>query len=400
MAEVEGDRVGGGVEPGPETDARLLIVDDELANVRLLEHALGRAGYAHLHATTDPRQVLDLYHRVDPDLVLLDLAMPHLDGYQVMAQLRQAVPGHAYLPILVLTADTSTQAKQRALAAGANDFLLKPFDLVEVLLRIANLLHTRRLHLELEERNRQLEHRIRERTAELRQRADALERTTADLAQFARAASHELAEPLRMVASHVQLLARRHADRLGGDADHVRFAVEGTTRMHSLLGDLLAYTQAATADPARVPVAVDGVVAEVLRRLDGAVVREGATVTVGPLPTVSADPDQLTQVLLHLLDNAVKFHAAGRQPRVRVSADHGDRAWRVSVADNGIGIAPHHTERLFTLFQRLHHRDQYPGNGIGLVLCKRLVEHHGGRIWVDPNPDGGTVVSFTIPDPA
>ena len=387
------------MQPGPDRDARLLIVDDELANVRLLEHTLRLAGYDNLHATTDSRQALAAYHQVDPDLVLLDLAMPHLDGYEVMVRLREAVPDHAYLPILVLTADTSTQAKQRALAAGANDFLIKPLDLVEVVLRIANLLHTRRLHLELEERNRQLEHRIRERTAELRQRAEALERTTADLAQFARAASHELAEPLRMVASHVQLLARRHADRLGDDADHIRFAVEGTTRMHSLLGDLLAYTQAATADPARVPVALDGVVAEVLRRLDGTVTRAGATVTVGALPTVSADPDQLTQVFLHLVDNAVKFHPPGRQPSVRVSADRGVQGWRVSVADDGIGIAPHHAERLFTLFQRLHHRDQYPGNGIGLVLCKRLVEHHGGRIWVDPGPDGGTVVTFTIPDP-
>jgi signal transduction histidine kinase len=388
------------VEPGPDADARVLIVDDELANVRLLDHALRRAGYANLLATTDPRQVLAMYHQVDPDLVLLDLAMPHLDGYQVMAQLRDAMPDHAYLPILVLTADTSTQAKQRALAAGANDFLLKPFDLVEVSLRIANLLHTRRLHLELEARNRQLEDRIRERTAELRRRAEALERTTADLAQFARAASHELAEPLRMVASHVQLLARRHGDRLGDDGDHIRYAVEGTTRMHSLLGDLLAYTQAATADPARTPVALDHVLAEVARRLDGTMARKDAEITVGPLPTVSADPGQLTQVLQHLLDNAVKFHAADRRPRVRVSADRSGQGWRVSVADNGIGIAPHHAERLFTLFQRLHHRDQYPGNGIGLVLCKRLVEHHGGRIWVDPNPGGGTVVSFTIPDPA
>jgi signal transduction histidine kinase len=387
------------VQPGPDTDARLLIVDDEVANVRLLEHTLRLAGYDHLHATTDSRQALTAYHEIDPDLVLLDLAMPHLDGFEVMARLREAVPDHAYLPILVLTADTSTQAKQRALAAGANDFLLKPLDLVEVVLRIANLLHTRRLHLELEERNRQLEHRVRERTAELHQRAEALERTTSDLAQFARAASHELAEPLRMVASHVQLLARRHADRLGDDADHIRFAVEGTTRMHSLLGDLLAYTQAATADPARVPVALDGVVADVLRRLDGLVSRAGATVAVDPLPTVSADPAQLTQVLLHLVDNAVKFHAPGRRPSVRVGADRGVQGWRISVADDGIGIAPHHAERLFTLFQRLHHRDQYPGNGIGLVLCKRLVEHHGGRIWVDPGPDGGTVVTFTIPDP-
>jgi response regulator RpfG family c-di-GMP phosphodiesterase len=132
-----------------------------------------------------------------------------------MAQLRQAVPEGSYLPILVLTAETSAEARQQALSAGAKDFLLKPFDLTEVLLRIANLLETRRLHVELQRRNRLLEQRVQERTAELERRADALERSTSDLAQFAHAAAHELTEPLRLVAHHLQLLARQHP---GGSA--------------------------------------------------------------------------------------------------------------------------------------------------------------------------------------
>ena len=155
-----------GPTPG---DARILIVDDEPANVLLLERILGEAGYPNHTATTDPRQVLAIYARYDPDLVLLDLAMPHLDGLTVMTQLRQVIPAGVFLPILVLTADMTTQAKQQALSGGATDFLLKPFDPTEVLLRIGNLLQTRRLHLELQGHNQLLEQRVRDRTAQLEQ---------------------------------------------------------------------------------------------------------------------------------------------------------------------------------------------------------------------------------------
>jgi signal transduction histidine kinase len=383
--------------PGPEDRARLLVVDDEQANVRLLERMLARAGYTEVASTTDPRQVVPLVRKFDPDLVLLDLGMPHLDGYGVMAELRKVVPEGSYLPILVLTAEPSAEAKQRALSAGAKDFLLKPFDLTEVLLRIANLLETRRLHVELQRRNRLLEERVNERTAELERRADALQRSNADLAQFAHAASHELAEPVRVVAHHLQLLARRHAEPLGDDANRqLELALTGVAQMHGLLADLLAYSQAATAEPARVPVGCDAVVAASLARLDAAITRNGATVTVEPLPVVLGDPAHLVEVFDQLLDNAVKFHGDD-PPRVHVAAERLGNEWRLSVADNGIGIAPRHAQRIFTLFQRLHHRYEYDGNGVGLSLCSRLVAHHGGRIWVDPNPGGGSIFRFTMP---
>jgi putative two-component system response regulator len=148
-------------------EASILIVDDEPANVLLLEHILDQAGYPNHSATTDPRQVLAIHAQFDPDLVLLDLAMPHLDGFAVMAQLRQVIPAGTFLPILVLTADITPQAKQQALSGGASDFLLKPFDTTEVVLRIGNLLQTRRLQLELQGHNELLEQRVRDRTAQL-----------------------------------------------------------------------------------------------------------------------------------------------------------------------------------------------------------------------------------------
>jgi CheY-like chemotaxis protein len=142
---------------GEITSARILVVDDEPANVRLLERLLGTAGYTHIERTTDPRTVLDLYRTFQPDLILLDLMMPHLDGVAVLQQLRAEIPATSYVPILVLTADATIDAKRRALTAGARDFLTKPFEQFEVLLRIQNLLQTRRLHLDLEEHNRVLE---------------------------------------------------------------------------------------------------------------------------------------------------------------------------------------------------------------------------------------------------
>jgi putative two-component system response regulator len=177
--------------------ARILIVDDEPANVLLLHRILDQAGYRSLHPTTDPRQVLELYERADPDLILLDLHMPHLDGLAVMAQLRQVVPDRAYLPILVLTADMSSQAKQQALAGGAKDFLLKPFDPTEVLLRIANLLQTRRLHSQLQRQNHSLEQRVGERTAQLE------------------AARNEILERLALAAEYRDDGTHQHTLRVG-----------------------------------------------------------------------------------------------------------------------------------------------------------------------------------------
>lgn len=159
------------------TEARILVVDDQEANVRLLERVLGRAGYRNVSTTTDPRQVLSMYAELDPDLIVLDLLMPHMDGFEVMAELGRSVPDGTYLPILVLTADATPQARQRALSMGARDFLTKPFDHDEALLRIRNLLETRSLHLRLKDQNEALERRVLDRTEDLQRSLETLRRT-------------------------------------------------------------------------------------------------------------------------------------------------------------------------------------------------------------------------------
>jgi PAS domain S-box-containing protein len=233
---------------------------------------------------------------------------------------------------------------------------------------------------------------------ELAARTGELERSNAELEQFAYVASHDLQEPLRMVASYTQLLARRYRGRLDEDAEEfIGYAVDGVTRMQALINDLLAYSRVGTRGGAFEPVDTGAVLDRVLASLGPAMEDAGATVTHGPLPTVRGDAVQLGQLLQNLVGNAVKFRGDA-PPRVHVSAERGPGEWVFSVADNGIGIDPEYAERIFVIFQRLHTRAEYPGTGIGLAICKKIVERHGGRIWPEPAPGGGTVFRFTLAD--
>ncbi|MBI4498793.1 MAG: PAS domain S-box protein [Chloroflexi bacterium] len=233
---------------------------------------------------------------------------------------------------------------------------------------------------------------------QLRQTAAELERSNADLQQFAYVASHDLQEPLRMVASFTQLLARRYRGRLDADADtFIAFVVDGATRMQRLIEDLLAYSRVGTQGRPFEPTNVGAVVDRVLSELSAAITEHGATVTRDPLPTVMADPIQLGQVFQNLISNAIKFHQDA-PPRVHVSTERQGREWRFSVRDNGIGIDPRYADRIFVIFQRLHAPGEFPGTGIGLAICKKIVERHGGRIWVASAPGEGATFSFTIPE--
>jgi PAS domain S-box-containing protein len=232
---------------------------------------------------------------------------------------------------------------------------------------------------------------------EQREAVDALERSNAELQQFAYIASHDLSEPLRMVSSYLQLLRRRYKGRLDGEADEfIDYAVDGATRMRGLIEALLAYSRAGLAnDPA--PVDLGSVASDVLRTLAGAIVQSSAQVEVGRLPRVMGDRVQLEQVLQNLVANALKFRA-GNRARVWVRAERAPTGMvQVSVADAGIGIDPAHRERVFKMFQRLHGRESYEGTGIGLAICRKIVERHGGRIWVEERDGGGTVFRFTLP---
>jgi light-regulated signal transduction histidine kinase (bacteriophytochrome) len=227
-----------------------------------------------------------------------------------------------------------------------------------------------------------------------------LRRSNGELEQFAYVASHDLQEPLRMISSYIQLLQRRYQGQLDAKADtFIGFAVDGVTRMQRLINDLLAYSRVGTHGAPLVPTDCGEVMAGVIAALGAPIAETGARVTYGELPTVLADATQLGQLFQNLIGNALKF-CTGGTPEITISAERTGGEWLIHVRDNGIGIDPAYAERIFIIFQRLHSREEYPGTGIGLAICKKIVERHGGRIWVESQPGQGATFTFSLPDAA
>jgi PAS domain S-box-containing protein len=234
---------------------------------------------------------------------------------------------------------------------------------------------------------------------ELEAQARDLTRSNEELQQFAYVASHDLQEPLRMISSYTQLLGRRYGDRLDGDAkEFMEFIVDGAARMKQLIEDLLAYSRVGTRGREFQDVDSGATLAKALANLRAAQEASGAKITHDPMPRVIADPAQLTQMFQNLIGNAMKFRGA-EAPAVRVSAETRDQVWVFTVKDNGIGLDPQYADRIFMMFQRLHNKSEYPGTGIGLAICKKIVERHGGRIWVDSQPGHGSTFGFTLARP-
>jgi PAS domain S-box-containing protein len=233
--------------------------------------------------------------------------------------------------------------------------------------------------------------------AELERRAVELERSNADLAQFAYAVSHDLSEPLRMISTYLNLFTSRYGGELDEDADEfISVLNESAGRMQVMIRDLLFYSRAGSAETFE-PIDLNDVAAEVLANLADRVAATGAEVVLGELPVVVGDRSQLRQVLQNLISNSLKFVEVGVPPRVSVDTERSDDLWRISVRDNGIGIEPRFQARVFIPFRRLHTQDRYPGTGVGLAIAKRIVERHGGTIWMEALPEGGSRFSFTLP---
>ena len=272
--------------------------------------------------------------------------------------------------------------------------------------------------VELQKAHDVLEIRVVERTAELQQsntqlkaemderkkaeealhrRTNELAKSNAELEQFAYIASHDLQEPLRMISSYVQLLAKRYRGHLDQDADDfIDYASDGALRMQGLINDLLAYSRVGTRGISFEKAHLETALSQAMGNLQLALKEKNAVVTHDPLPVVHGDIGQLTQVFQNLIDNAIKFRRE-EQPKINISAKIQNGECICSVRDNGIGIAPEFQNKLFLLFQRLHTRKEYPGTGLGLAICKRIVERHGGRIWVESCAGEGSTFYFTIP---
>jgi PAS domain S-box-containing protein len=231
----------------------------------------------------------------------------------------------------------------------------------------------------------------------LREAHEELKRSNAELEQFAYVASHDLQEPLRMVSSYTQLLLRRFGERFDGDSrEFMGYIVDGAARMKQLIEDLLAYSRVGTRGKDFREIPVEEALGRAVSNLRAAIQETSAAVSWDPLPTVLADDTQLTQLFQNLIGNALKFRSSS-VPRIHVFVANNEPAWHFMVRDNGIGIEPQYFERIFMVFQRLHNKADYPGTGIGLAICKKVVERHGGRIWVESRPGDGSAFHFTLP---
>jgi len=268
--------------------------------------------------------------------------------------------------------------------------------LLAVGLLITGLLGT--LILVLIGRQAKVEELVRSQTAGLSAVARELERSNAELEQFAYVASHDLQAPLRSIVGFGQLLRKDYHGRLDQDADtYIDFMVKSATQMQSLIRGLLELSRIGRGASGEATADCERVLAEVLERLDALLRERGAEITHEPLPRLACAPLELGQLLQNLIANALKFQAPGVRPRVHLSAQRDGPDWRIGVRDNGIGIDPKYQERIFQMFQRLHTADRYEGTGIGLAVCRKIVQRHGGRLWVESVPGQGACFWFTLP---
>lgn len=375
----------------PET-ARILIVDDEPANVRLLENVLRQFDYKHLLSTTESSRAVTLFREFHPDLVLLDLRMPAPDGFEILDQLQQLIPSGGYLPVLVTTADVSPETLRRALRAGAKDFLTNPFDVQTVILRVRNLLETRVLHLALQEQNRVLDERVQARTRQLLQ----LEKLSA-MGQLLAGVAHELNNPLAVVFGQAQLLLTV----AGGSpyAPRAEKIATAAARCVRIVQNFLALAR--DRPPARTGVDLNAVVREAVDLLAYELHTDGVEISwaLAPdLPSLSADPHQLHQVVLNLITNAHHAMRATPPPRslavaTRTTADR--RGIQLTVTDSGPGIPEEIQGRIFDPFFTTKPIGQ--GTGLGLSFSFGIITDHGGTIRVENEPGQGARFTIDLP---
>jgi signal transduction histidine kinase len=375
-----------GPQPG---QLRVLHVEDNSLDAELVAQALRKGGFSVSMVVVQAEAEFERQLRLQrPDVVIADYNLPQWKGMEALDVLRRE---GLEIPLILVSGALGDITAVECIKRGATDYVLKDglARLPEAIRRALQEKRLLRLRRQAEE--------------DLAQKADELARSNADLEQFAYVASHDLQEPLRMVAAYTQLLAERYRGKLDENADKfIGYASEGALRMQSLIQDLLAYSRVGRNDSGHVD--CDAVMEEVLTSLGPAMQESGAVVTHGKLPEVWANRSQMAQVFQNLIGNAIKFRGK-EPPAISVQTEKAGQRWLFSVSDNGIGIAPEYAENIFVVFQRLHARTEYPGNGIGLAICKKIIERNGGKIWVEaqaghgsePGSDHGSVFKFTMP---
>jgi len=362
---------------------RVLHVEDNDLDAELVAQAMRKGGFSISVAVVQAEAEFERQLRLHlPDIVLADYNLPQWEGMETLEVLRRE---GLDIPVILVSGALGDITAVECIKRGATDYVLKD--------GLARLPEAIRRALE-EKRVLRLR---RQAETDLAHKAEELTRSNAELEQFAYIASHDLQEPLRMVAAYTQLIAERYRGKLDENADkYIGYACEGALRMQTLIQDLLAFSRVGRAAAVAGPVNCDAAIDGVLLTLGPAIQESGAKVTYAPLPEVWADASQITQVFQNLIGNAIKFRGT-EPPEVFVQAERVGPDWLFSVSDNGIGIAPENAENIFIAFQRLHTRTEYPGNGIGLAICTKIIARNGGKIWVESRPSHGCIFKFTLP---
>ena len=388
---------------------RVLIVEDSEDDTLLLLRELRKGGYEPMWERVETAEAMAAALAEDRwDLIVSDYVLPRFSGLDALEMLKHSGRD---VPFIIVSGNIGEDIAVGAMRAGAHDYILKGnltrlAPAVERELREANVRRERRRAEEaLRHYHEELEERVKERTEELasskrelERLVRELERSNQELEQFAYVASHDLQEPLRMVSGFMHLLGQRYKDQLDDKAQqYISYAIDGSQRMNRLIRDLLMFSRVRgdTWEPA--PIDMNEIFDQALANCQVLVTETGARVSRGQLPVVMGEPGQLGQLLQNLLVNAIKFRKPDITPKIHVAAELRGKTWVFSVWDNGIGIAPAQCERVFQIFQRLHSRQEYEGTGIGLAVCKRIVEFHGGRIRVESQPGEGSTFLFDLP---
>lgn len=363
---------------------RVLLVEDNPGDRDLILHELGKGEF---DVISDVVQTADDFRKrirtSVPDVILADYNLGQWRGTEALEILRAE---GLDIPLILVSGALGAITAVECIKQGVTDYVLKD-SLARLSVALRGALKDRETRRE-RERNQQA----------LAGKIEELARSNADLEQFAYVASHDLQEPLRMVSAYTQLLADRYRGKLDDQADkYIHYAVDGAARMQSLIHDLLAFSRVGRHGTAVAITDCNEVVQQVLENLQAAILESHAVVTCGPLPRLIASGSQLQQVFQNLIGNALKFRGS-QTPVIEVSARKSGTDWLFSIADNGIGISPENAENVFIIFNRLHTHTEYPGNGIGLAICKKIVERHGGTIRALPHEGGGTIFEFTLPD--
>ncbi|MGB5975316.1 MAG: ATP-binding protein [Nodosilinea sp.] len=356
----------------------ILVVDDTPNNLRLLSAMLGHHRLRVRKALTG-QWAIAAAQIAPPDLILLDIKMPEMSGYEVCQQLK-ANPITRAIPIIFISALDDALDKVKAFAAGGADYITKPFQEAEVLARIDHQLELRRLQRQLVARN------------------EELVRSNRELEQFASVISHDLQQPLQSILGYTRLIGLAYPDVQDSPAQpYLENIAKAGDRMQQMIQDWLTYAQVGQTQPYLAALDSKALVDQVVLNLETALTDTSAQIIYADLPKVVGNEVQIVRLFQNLIGNALKFSQPDVQPQITVAVAPEPQAWRFSVQDNGIGIAAEHLEEIFAAFHRLHDAQAYPGSGIGLATCQKIVEHHGGHIWAESQVGLGSTFYFTLP---